>query len=164
MSIDRCTMLRVFLTVLMLLVTGLAGPSLSAQTRETPYWATIRASELNMRVGPGGDYPIAWVYRRPGLPVKVLRVKDGWRMIEDPDGERGWVVARLLAPERGAYVIGDAPAPMRAEADGSAPLRWRLEPGVAGRLGDCREGWCRLDVEEYGGWVPQERLWGAGTP
>jgi len=46
-----------------------------------------------MRVGPGEDYRINWVYHRAHLPVKVLRVMEGWRLIEDPDGARGWVLA-----------------------------------------------------------------------
>jgi SH3-like domain-containing protein len=36
-----------------------------------PYWAALRAGEVNMRVGPSEDFPIEWVYRRQGLPVKV---------------------------------------------------------------------------------------------
>ena len=67
----------------------------AAQDREVPYWATLRAEHVNMRVGPSEAYPIEWVYRREGLPVKVVRVMQGWRLVEDPDGERGWIVARL---------------------------------------------------------------------
>ena len=94
--------MRLFLPFLVLL--GLAS-TVQAQDRDVPYWATIRASELNMRVGPSADYRIDWVYHRPGLPVKVVRLMEGWRLIEDPDGARGWVVARLLSPDRGAIVI-----------------------------------------------------------
>ena len=108
-----------------------------AQERETPYWASIRATVLNMRVGPSADYKIDWVYRRPGLPVKVVRVMEGWRLIEDPDGARGWVVARLLSPERGAIVIGEGLAELRDGPSHDAMLKWRVEPGVVGALG----GW-----------------------
>ena len=76
--------------------------SVQAQDREVPYWASLRADEINMRVGPSADYKIDWVYRRRGLPVKVVRVMEGWRLIEDPDGARGWVASRLLDPDRGA--------------------------------------------------------------
>ncbi|WP_216074561.1 SH3 domain-containing protein, partial [Acinetobacter baumannii] len=51
----------------------------------------MRAKEVNMRVGPSPEFRIAWVYRRPGLPLKVLRMREGWRLVEDPDGARGWV-------------------------------------------------------------------------
>src|SRR5690348_2321914 len=102
----------------------------SAQDREVPYWASLRASEVNLRVGPSEAYPIDWVYHRQALPVKVVRLYQGWRRIRDQDGAEGWVVARLLNPARTAVVIGQAPAPMRAEASAEAALRWKLAPGV----------------------------------
>ena len=141
----------------------LAVPA-QAQNREVPYWATIRYDETNMRVGPSKEYKIDWVYRRKGLPVKVLRVLEGWRLIEDPDGTRGWVAQRQLNPQRGALVIGEDPAPMRAAGENSADIKWRLEPGVVGTLGDCDEGWCQMNVENRKGYVPQNRLWGPGEP
>jgi len=147
----------------MLLVLTLAAPA-GAQEREVPYWASLRADEVNMRVGPSEDFPISWVYRREGLPVKVVRLREGWRLVEDPDGERGWMIARLLNPDRGAIVVGEGLAEMRASEEPDAKLLWRVEPGVVGKLGDCRSGWCRLDVSGHKGWVRQDRLWGAGEP
>ncbi len=139
-----------------------AGPAY-AQDREVPYWATIRgsASELNMRVGPSADYPVSWVYRRPGLPVKVVRVHESWRLIEDPSGTRGWVASRLLSPDRGAIVTGGRPTAMRDGASAQANLKWFVEAGVVGRLGECVAGWCRFSVDKRSGWVEQNRLWGA---
>lgn len=141
----------------------LAVPA-AAQEREVPYWASIRASKLNMRVGPSADFKIAWVYHRKGLPVKVVRVMEGWRLIEDQDGARGWVVARLLDPDRGAVVIGEGLAAIRAEPNSGSTLRWNAEPGVVGKLGDCEAGWCEIDVQGRAGWIEQKRLWGVGEP
>jgi SH3-like domain-containing protein len=140
-----------------------AAPA-AAREREVPYWATLRAAEVNMRVGPSEAYPIAWVYRRQGLPMKVVRVRQGWRLVQDPDGERGWIVARLLNPARGAIVVGDGLADMREEPGSGARLLWRVEPGVVGALGDCEDGWCRFEVGKRKGWMPAARLWGAGEP
>lgn len=129
-----------------------------------PYWASLRADEVYMRVGPSGNYPIEWVYRREGLPVKVLRVNEGWRYVEDHTGSRGWMSETMLVLRRGAIVIGEDKAEMHAEASASSPLRWYVEPGVVGDLGDCREGWCEFDVAGHVGWLPEERLWGDGDP
>lgn len=136
----------------------------NAQEREVPYWATLRAEEVNMRVGPSPNYPVEWVYRRSGLPMKVIRLHEGWRLVQDPEGSQGWIVARLLNPERGAIVTGEGLAEIRDEPDGSSSLLWRAEPGVVGKLGDCREGWCRIDIGGRRGWVRENRLWGAGEP
>jgi SH3-like domain-containing protein len=153
-------MLRGFSLLILLLV---ATP-VAAQERAVPYWASLRAGEVNLRVGPSENFPIDWVYRRQGLPVKVLRVMQGWRLVEDPDGTRGWIVARLLTPDRGAIVIGEGLAEMREAADSGARVLWRAEPGVVGTLGDCADDWCEFAVGARKGWVRAGRLWGAGDP
>ena len=146
------------------LLAAILGSGAAAQDRETPYWASMRADKVNMRVGPSPDYRIDWVYQRKGLPVRVIRLREGWRLIEDVDGAQGWVVARLLTPDRGAVVIGEGEAAMRAEPDGTAAIRWKLSPGVVGALGQCENGWCELNVKGHKGWVSEGRLWGDGTP
>jgi SH3-like domain-containing protein len=135
-----------------------------AENREVPYWASLRSTEVNMHVGPSEAYPVSWVYKRQGLPVKVVRLNQGWRLIQDSDGTRGWVVARLLKPERAGLVVGKEPAEMRAEADEDAKLLWRAEPGVVGTLGKCADGWCKFAVGPRKGWIRQDRVWGAGEP
>lgn len=117
-----------------------------------------------MRVGPSQDYKVDWIYKRKGLPVKVVRVVEGWRLVQDPEGTQGWIVARLLNPQRTAIVTKGDLVPMREEPRENSPLKWNLEPGVVGLLGDCRESWCELDVEGRSGWVTESRLWGSGAP
>lgn len=131
---------------------------------EVPYWVSLRAEEANMRVGPSEAYPIEWVYQRVGLPLKVVRKMSGWRLVEDPDGARGWIVSRFLSLERSAIVTGDEPSPIRAEASPGAALLWRAEPGVVVMLGDCDSGWCKVSIGEKAGWMDAESLWGDGEP
>jgi SH3-like domain-containing protein len=153
------------LVALILLALSLSTPA-KAQIRDAPYWATIRdsATTLNMRVGPGRDYKIDWVYRRPGLPVKVIRTLEGWRFIEDPDGDRGWVVNTLLSPSRGAIVTGEGPMVIRSAPADDGHVRWRAAPGVVVKLGQCKVGWCEVDIEGREGWAKKDRLWGASLP
>jgi SH3-like domain-containing protein len=156
--------LRSFAAVALLACAAPAAPAFAADDEEVPYWASLRASEVNLRVGPAETYRIAWVYKRPGLPMKVLRRMEGWRLVQDPDGARGWMIARFLKRDRGAIVVGEGPAEMR-EKGGSGRLLWRVEPGVSGQLGDCDAGWCRFEIDSgHAGYVAQARLWGAGKP
>ncbi len=156
-------MTRIPRRILSLLLLAMAAP-VSAQDGEVPYWASIRASVVNMRVGPSTSYPIAWVYKREQLPLKVVRRKEGWRLVEDPDGSRGWMLGRFLSRERSAIVSGKGHAEMRDGTGAGGRLLWRLEAGVVGKLGDCEDGWCALEVQGHRGLVRQERLWGAGQP
>ena len=145
---------------------GLAGrPAClhAAEDGNAPYWASLSKDETNMRVGPGREYRINWVYVRRALPVKVLRVMGGWRLVEDPDGARGWMLAQFLSRTRTALVKGGV-TPIRANKDGSGPVLWRAAPGVQATLGDCRDGWCPVDIGGRHGFVAQDALWGAGAP
>lgn len=151
------------LTVLIATFIAASAPA-AAQEVETPYWASIRKDQVNMRVGPGEDYRISWVYQRAHLPLKVLRVKEGWRFVQDPDGTQGWVLARFLSRERSAFVIGKGPVAMRESGSESAKLLWKVEPGVIGLVGDCAAGWCPIAIGLRKGFIEQARLWGAGAP
>jgi len=117
-----------------------------------------------MRVGPGEDYAIRFVYHRQHLPVKVLRLYQGWYLVEDPEGARGWIMMRFLNKTRSALVRGTEPLELRAAPGQGAPVQWRLSPGVVGKLGACKDGWCQMDVEQHVGYVPEGSVFGAGTP
>jgi SH3-like domain-containing protein len=154
-------MLRRTITLCLLVLATLPIPA-AAEDGKVPFWAAVRSREVNMRVGPGEDYRITWVYRRPLLPVKVLRTMENWWLVQDPDGVRGWVLSSLMTKKRGAMVIGSDLADMREDADAGSKLMWRLAPGVTGRLGECEAGWCKVELmDKRAGWVRVERLWGA---
>lgn len=140
-----------------------AGPA-RAKEEGVPYWASIDAEIANMRVGPGDSYRISWVYRRPHLPVKVMRREGPWRLIEDPAGDRGWVRDLLLSRRRAAIVVGKDLIELRAEPNAGSRLQWRAEPGVVGLLGDCEAGWCQFDAVGHKGFARADQLWGAGEP
>ena len=69
---------------------GLGVPAAAqGSDNAVPYWAATAKDKANMRVGPGREYRINWTYVRKGVPLKVLRMMGGWRLVEDPDGARG---------------------------------------------------------------------------
>lgn len=146
-----------------ILLQPIGGPA-RAQDQETPYWASLRFDEVRMRVGPSTEYPIDWIYKRKGLPVKVVRVRESWRLVRDPDGTQGWIARSQLTPARSAVIVGEGLADLRESASPTSALRWRAEPGVVASLLRCREEWCEIEVEGRSGWVQAARLWGAGEP
>ena len=143
---------------------GMSVPAHAGDDDKVPYWASIDTDLANLRVGPGESYRIAWVYKREHLPVKIVRREGPWRLIEDPDGDKGWMRDLLLSRQRSAIVMGDGLIEMHAEGKAGSPVLWRIEPGVVGLLGNCESGWCAFDVEGHKGFVPSERLWGTGEP
>ena len=141
------------------LLTATVGPAAAQSEVEVPYWASISVDEARMRKGPSPDVPVIWEYRRKDLPVKVIARHETWRKIEDPDGTRGWMAARLLSRTRTAIITGEI-RPMREDASLSAAVAYRAEPGVVGRITDCKGGWCLFDVKGRKGWVRTEHIWG----
>ncbi|MEO0418098.1 MAG: SH3 domain-containing protein [Pseudomonadota bacterium] len=143
-----------------LLLVLLASVEAQAQTTELPYWKSLRYNETFMRTGPSGEYPIDWVYRRQGLPVRVLRTREGWDYVEEPDGTKGWISASQLTRARAAIVTDGEPVSLREGPQTEAKMLWRAAPGVVGKLLGCREDWCEIDIEGRAGWVEAARLWG----
>ncbi|MGN7929032.1 SH3 domain-containing protein [Sphingopyxis sp. 22461] len=145
---------------MILLSLAIVGPA-AAQSDPVPlpYWASISVDEARMRKGPSPDVPVIWEYRRKDLPVKVVARFETWRKIEDPDGTQGWMAARLLSRTRTAIVTGDI-RPLREDASLSAAVAYRAEPGVVGRITDCKDGWCLFDVKGRKGWIQTDHIWG----
>lgn len=138
---------------------ALAVPA-AAQDKTPPYWASIASGEAMMRTGPGRNYPGIWLYKRRDLPIRVLKLYPNWRLIEDPDGTRGWMLVTLLSDRRTAIVKQGAPRPIHAEPSEASRLKYRAEAGVVGRIEKCRDGWCRIQVGNREGYIRTSDIWG----
>lgn len=145
----------------LVLATGAMLAPLSAQDRALPYWAALRYEKVNMRVGPSAEYPVAWVYQRQGMPVKVIRIREGWRLVEDHEGTQGWISASQLDLARAGLVIGSGLAEVRGAPNASGAIKWRAEPGVVAKMKPCKQGWCEVDIAGRKGWMAADRLWGS---
>ena len=152
--------LRMILAGAAMMTLGTAARVSAQGAGEEPFWGSLRKPMANLRVGPGREYRINWVYQRSGLPVKVLRTMSGWVLIEDPDGARGWMLRQFVGRERAAMVKGTM-AEIREHEDGSGKVLWRAKPGVIARLGPCPGQWCKVDVDGRQGFMPKPALWGA---
>jgi SH3-like domain-containing protein len=112
-----------------------------------------------MRTGPGRNYPANWLYRRAGLPVRVIQTYPGWRKLRDPDGTEGWMMASLLSSTRTA-IVRDGGIELRDMPNAGAHVAFHAASGVVGKLSRCGGGWCRFDVAGRAGFVEAGRLWG----
>lgn len=138
-------------------------PAAAQTKRAVPYWVALRSDEAKLRVGPSQDFPARWLYRLPGLPLRVVQVDDlypQWRKVEDPDGVQGWMHVAMLRESPAAIVKGNM-AEMREGPSAGARLLYRVQPGVVGRVNGCKDGWCAMDIRGQRGFVPVESLWGA---
>src|SRR5690606_32151677 len=97
------------LLVLLGLLSGLAAQPLPAAAQDNPSglklprFVSTRSNPINVRVGPGTKYDIAWNYLVSGVPVEIVQEFDTWRKIRDVDGDEGWVHQSLLVGTRAGY-------------------------------------------------------------
>lgn len=124
-----------------------------------PRFVSLRADEVNLRTGPGERYPIEWVLTKKGLPVEIIEEYDVWRKIRDAQGSVGWVHQRMVTGIRTVEITG-AIRTLHADPDPSAPAVARAEPGVLGRLLECRTQWCRIEAQGIRGWLKRNEMWG----
>ena len=137
-----------------------------AQTRDVgsvsrlpiPRFVSLKSNEVNVRVGPGVDYPIKQVYMRAHLPMEVIAEFGNWRKVRDVEGMEGWVLHSLLSGKR--YAIINAEAPLLNMYEGSRAVL-RLGEGLQVLIEECRKIQCLVEIDDEKGWVAKGNLWGA---
>ena len=143
----------------LLLAAVLASPAAAGDNQNLPRFESLRSDRVNLRVGPGENYPIAWVLVRKDMPVEIMREFAHWRMIRDWQGSEGWVHERMMSPRRRVVVTGGVQT-LRRAPDPAAPVTARAEPGVIGNLLECRGQWCRISAGDSSGWIERREVWG----
>lgn len=151
---------------------GLAGvsqaqPSATGKTGlPLPRYVSLKSRRVNMRVGPGRQYQVSWLYLKQGLPMEIIQEFDNWRRVRDPQGNEGWVFHSLLSGKRTAIITpGERGADqsrtmLRAEAANRAAVTAEMEAGVVGEISECAANWCQIEVSGMEGFVEKNALWG----
>ena len=136
---------------------------------KVPRYVSLKADRVKLRQGPGAEYPTAWVFKRTGLPVEIIKEVEVWRKVRDAGGTEGWVHMSLLSGRRTALILpweikgGQAQAPsatLRDDDRESARAIAQVEAGVLASIISCENGWCRVSVGDYRGYIEQSKLWG----
>jgi len=140
-----------------------AGPS-SQSHLPIPRFVSLKSDKVNVRKGPSTDQAIVWVFARAGLPVEIIAESDNWRRVRDSEGADGWVWHSMLSGRRTVLI---APwtkppenVPLYVRKSTGASTVAELAPGVLGNLLSCDGEWCELSIDDYSGFVQQDKLWG----
>jgi SH3-like domain-containing protein len=149
---------------------GAAAASEAAGGPQVPRFVSLKSDRVNLRQGPGTEYPTAWVFRRAGLPVEVIKEFEGWRQVRDAEGTTGWVLGSMLSGRRTAVILpwlvrpgqGEPPfAVLRDDDSEGARAVAQVEAGVLAGIIGCDGRWCRVSVGGFRGYIEQTKLWGA---
>jgi SH3-like domain-containing protein len=127
---------------------------------KVPRFVSLHSDKVNLRTGPGRQYPIEWVLTKKDMPVEVIAQFEHWRRIRDWEGTAGWVQERMVAGRRTAIVGKGAERPLHQQPDPVSPVVARAAPGVVARLVECRGPWCRVETDSLSGWMRRSEIWG----
>jgi SH3-like domain-containing protein len=153
----RLNAAALFGVVLCLMPCGAEAQTAAAD--KLPRFASLRSDEVNLRVGPGENYPIEWVLKRKDMPIEIIEQFENWRRVQDWQGDKGWLLDRMITAKREVVVNGTVRA-LHQAPDVASPIVARAEPGVIARLIALQGPWCRIEADGYSGWLRRDEVWG----
>ena len=143
---------------------GTARRRAGASGLAVPRFVSLKSDRVNLRQGPGTEYPTAWVFRRAGLPVEVIKEFESWRQVRDAEGTTGWVLGSMLSGRRTARdppLGGEgrtdpaAVAALRDDDSESAAPSPRWKPACSPASSPATASWCRVSVGGFRGYIEQ---------
>ncbi len=119
---------------------------------------SLKNKKVNVRYGPGLDYPIKFVFNKKNYPVEIIDEKENFRKILDFKKNSGWIHRSQLKKSR-SFITLDTVILFSDSTKFSRPIA-KIESGRLLIKKKCNLNWCRVETGEYKGWVLKENLWG----
>ena len=126
--------------------------------KENNYYLILKNNEVNVRYGPGFDYPIKYVYKKKNLPIKVIDKKENFRRIIDFKKNSGWIHVSQLKKGKSLILLKD-------QILFSKPTRYskpiiKISKGRLLLVKKCKKKWCKVKTQDYLGWIIINDIWG----
>ena len=150
--------------------------TLGASGLPLPRFVSLKSRRVNMRVGPGRDYQVQWLYVRKGLPMEVIQEFGNWRKVRDPRGNAGWILHSLVSGKRTVIItpwdmvtkgssVKTPTIALHVSSSQNARIAAHIEAGSLASVLECKKDWCELRLSAPGntdisGYVRQSHLWG----
>ena len=125
---------------------------------EPNYFLMLKNNKVNVRYGPGFDYPIKYIYKKKNLPIKVIDKKENFRRIIDFKNNSGWIHTSQLKKAKSFILLKDQLL-FSKPTKYSKPML-KIAKGRLLLIKKCKKNWCRVKTEEYMGWLKVENIWG----
>ena len=141
----------IFLIILIFIINnGLAN--------EKNYYLSLKNNKVNVRYGPGFNYPIKYIYKKKFLPVQVIDKKENFRRIVDFKKNSGWIHISQLKKTNSLIVLKDKIL-FKKSTKFSKPIA-KLEKGRLLIVKKCQKKWCKVKTGEFTGWINSYNIWG----
>jgi SH3-like domain-containing protein len=124
----------------------------------TAQFASLKTSKVNLRVGPGKEYPICWVIGWPNVPIALSAEFKLWRKVKLHDGTEGWVHQNIISNRNTVIVISDYAILYRFSSK-THPI-YKVEKNVIARVLKKEEKWIKVEINGIKGWLEHQCVWG----
>ena len=122
------------------------------------YYLMLKNSKVNVRMGPGLDYPVKFIYKKKYLPVKVIDKKENFRKIIDHKKNSGWIHISQLKKVNSIIVLSNRLL-FKKPSFNSRPIA-NIDSGRLLVLKKCKKDWCEVMSQNYKGWINMDDVWG----
>ena len=119
---------------------------------------SLKKNKVNVRYGPGFEYPIKYVYKKINLPIKQIDKKENFRKIIDFKNNGGWIHVSQLKKVNSIIPKTDKIL-FSKPTSFSKPLA-KIERGRVLLIKNCNNSWCKVKTTNFTGWVKIENSWG----
>ena len=130
----------------------------NSMATENSYFLSLKNKKVNVRYGPGFDYPIKYIYKKKFLPVKIIDKKENFRRIIDHKKNSGWIHISQLRKTNSLIVLEDKIV-FNKNTKFSKPL-FKVAKGRLVILKECINSWCKIKSNNYSGWIQTKNSWG----
>lgn len=119
---------------------------------------SLKKNKVNVRYGPGFEYPIKYIYKKVNLPIKQIDKKENFRRIIDLKNNSGWIHVSQLKKVNSIIPKTDKIL-FSKPTNFSKPLA-RIEKGRVLLIQSCNNNWCKIETGNFKGWIKIENSWG----
>ena len=127
--------------------------------KENNYYLILKNNEVNVRYGPGFDYPIKFIYKKKNLPIKVIDREENFRRIIDFKNNSGWIHTSQLKKGK-TFILLEDQILFTRPTKYSEPIL-KINKGRLLIVKKCRKNWCKIKTEDYLGWLKINKIWGS---
>ena len=131
---------------------------LNESTAEENYFLSLKYNKVNVRYGPGLDYPIKFVYLKKNFPLKIIDEKENFRKIIDYKNNSGWV-HRSQLKKNNSLIVLEEKILFNNFTKYSKPVAV-IKSGRMLIVKKKENKWFKVVTANYTGWVDNENLWG----
>ena len=125
---------------------------------------SVNGENVNLRTGPGTDFPVKWEYGK-GFPLQIVERKGDWVKVTDFEKDSGWIHESFLAKKThtvvNVYKDTKKKINIRRGPTTNDEVVGKAYYGVVFEVLETKSDWVKVRHDSgLEGWINKTLLWG----